>query len=167
VRHLALPVLALLLVTGCPKTQDPPPKAPATAPTPAAEPPPPAEPTKVAEGGPCAATAACAEGLVCTTETGACDKPPGCGPEDICPQVCYGVCAAPKGGGDEPGCETDADCRTFSNYCGGCACDALLESEAEPKCASRPVNCIVDPCRGRVARCLEGACVLRDGSDEK
>jgi hypothetical protein len=40
----------------------------------------------------CASTAECAAGQRCTTEDGACKRPPGCGPKDICPAVCYGVC---------------------------------------------------------------------------
>lgn len=42
--------------------------------------------------GPCAARADCAEGQYCTTETGACDAPPGCEVGSPCPTVCYGAC---------------------------------------------------------------------------
>jgi hypothetical protein len=42
---------------------------------------------------PCASTASCAAGEHCTTEDGDCNRPPGCGPTDICPDLCYGVCA--------------------------------------------------------------------------
>jgi hypothetical protein len=43
---------------------------------------------------PCLSTSDCRVGH-CTTEDGACNRPPGCGPNDICPAVCYGVCALP------------------------------------------------------------------------
>lgn len=164
VKRPLLALVPLLAALGCPKSgpDKAPASAPAAEPTPAAvSAPPPEAPPKVAAGGPCAATQVCAEGLVCTTEAGACDKPPGCGPDDICPQVCYGVCEAPPAAA-APGCKTDADCRTFSNYCGGCGCDALAASAPDPKCAERPVNCVMNPCQDKVARCLEGACVLRD-----
>ncbi len=41
---------------------------------------------------PCASAQACAAGEYCTTETGTCNRPPGC--EDACPDVCYGICSA-------------------------------------------------------------------------
>jgi hypothetical protein len=44
----------------------------------------------------CASSAECAAGERCTTEDGACNRPPGCGPRDICPTVCYGVCSTKK-----------------------------------------------------------------------
>lgn len=40
----------------------------------------------------CLATAECPAGSFCTTETGSCDRPPGCGPNDVCPTVCAGTC---------------------------------------------------------------------------
>jgi hypothetical protein len=44
------------------------------------------------KGKPCASAADCARGETCTTDRGACDRPPGCGPQDICADVCYGAC---------------------------------------------------------------------------
>lgn len=44
----------------------------------------------------CASSDACKKGEYCTTEDGACDRPPGCGPNDTCPSVCYGVCKKRK-----------------------------------------------------------------------
>jgi hypothetical protein len=41
----------------------------------------------------CRSTSECPLGARCTTEDGACNRPPGCKPGDICPAVCYGVCA--------------------------------------------------------------------------
>lgn len=42
----------------------------------------------------CASSASCPAGQHCTTEDGACNRPPGCGPTDICPAICYGVCTS-------------------------------------------------------------------------
>ena len=56
---------------------------------------------------------------------------------------------------EDGACSDDADCRTFSSYCGGCRCEALDADAPDPKCPQRSVACIVDPCRGKVARCLE------------
>jgi hypothetical protein len=40
----------------------------------------------------CAASEECKKDEYCTTEDGACDRPPGCKPDDICADICYGVC---------------------------------------------------------------------------
>jgi hypothetical protein len=56
------------------------------------------------------------------------------------------------------GCATDADCRLFSNYCGGCACAALGTTAPEPHCAKSEVQCFADPCRRARATCVSGAC---------
>jgi hypothetical protein len=50
-----------------------------------------------------------------------------------------------------PVCKTDQDCRSqvFSNYCGGCNCDALHVDEAIPTSCpdgTSLVNCFADPC---------------------
>lgn len=58
-------------------------------------------------------------------------------------------------------CQSDADCRLFSNYCGGCACTPLTQSEAEPKCPSDPVQCLLDPCQGKTAACTNGLCAVQ------
>jgi len=146
----------------------PPPEAPPPAAPPPEAPPPAATPAAGTAGAPCAATAECGAGLACTTEQGACDRPPGCGPEDMCAAVCYGVCAAPQASAPNPeptptpgpACETDADCVTFSSYCKGCGCLALKKGTKPPKCPSKPVNCLVDPCRGRSVSCQAGQCVV-------
>lgn len=111
---------------------------------------------------PCASTAECGEGRICSTETGACDRPPGCGPEDICAAVCYGTCvdrpAAATGS-----CQTDADCRAFSDYCTGCDCRALAKGAPDPTCAGPGVRCLVDPCLDKRGRCDGGRCVIATG----
>jgi hypothetical protein len=67
--------------------------------------------------------------------------------------------AAPRIGA----CATDADCHTWSSYCGEapCACRVLGRSDAEPRCLSASkVQCLVDPCQHKLAACQSGACVL-------
>jgi hypothetical protein len=60
-------------------------------------------------------------------------------------------------------CSTDADCSLYSNYCGGCSCDALGPFEKPIKCLD-PVQCLIDPCANKKAVCEEGSCVVSDGS---
>lgn len=57
-------------------------------------------------------------------------------------------------------CSANYDCRTFSSYCGTCACRALSARAREPVCRLRPVSCFVDPCDGRQAICVRGQCRL-------
>jgi hypothetical protein len=59
-----------------------------------------------------------------------------------------------------PHCTTDADCRLFSDYCGGCACRALDRAASDPKCGATIVQCFADPCQGKQAVCAAGACAL-------
>ena len=103
---------------------------------------------------PCASSASCNPGEVCTTEDGECNPPPGCGPGVVCPAVCYGTCR-PAGA-----CKTDADCRTFSDYCTGCDCRALSVDQKDPVCPGPGVQCLVDPCLNKQAVCRAGRCAL-------
>lgn len=98
-----------------------------------------------------------------------------CG-DTLCPsgQVCCnascGVCTDPGGlctqevcdPAPAAGCTTDADCRTFSNYCDGCACAALSSGESDPTCSGTTVACFADPCMNMDAVCdtATGACTL-------
>jgi hypothetical protein len=41
---------------------------------------------------PCASSQACGAAEYCTTETGTCNRPPGCEDGQGCATVCYGVC---------------------------------------------------------------------------
>ncbi len=43
----------------------------------------------------CASSQSCPDGGYCTTEDGACLRPPGCGRGMLCPAVCYGWCVPP------------------------------------------------------------------------
>ncbi len=112
-------------------------------------------------GAPCASTAQCGAGEVCTTEDGVCNAPPGCRPGMACPAVCYGTCRLKIRPPAPNRCRTNADCRTFSDYCVGCNCRALSVCQPDPKCPTPGVQCFVDPCHGKEAYCDAGACALR------
>lgn len=113
-------------------------------------------------GAPCMSTAQCGAGEVCTTEDGVCNPPPGCTPGMICPAVCYGTCRPRVILPPQPNrCRTDADCRTFSDYCTGCDCRALSICQQDPRCPTPGVQCFRDPCQGQEAFCRAGACALR------
>ncbi|MEM7676597.1 MAG: hypothetical protein AAF449_11400 [Myxococcota bacterium] len=171
--------LLLLSAAACSKAADraPAPAAPAPASAPVDESAPEMKPASApaaesanraaaigSEGVACASSSACPAGFVCTTESGACDRPPNCGPNDICPAVCYGLCeramAPPKGAAVT--CIRNNDCRTFSDYCGGCNCEAIGVDDEDPMCGGEKVKCVADPCQNKVARCVEGQCIIAD-----
>lgn len=66
-------------------------------------------------------------------------------------------------------CTSDADCRTYSSYCGEapCACLPLGKSASNPRCSGPAVNCFVDPCRKKIALCKAGSCVLQPPAAER
>lgn len=70
---------------------------------------------------------------------------------------CRCVPSAPKASS----CTTNADCRTFADYCTGCDCRALSTSDADPTCSGPGVRCLADPCGGKTAVCLAGSCSLQ------
>lgn len=120
---------------------------------------------RVASGGrACASTTMCAPGEICTTEDGVCNRPPGCAPGAICPAVCYGTCR--PGDGQPAACKSDADCRTFSDYCTGCDCRVLSVGQKDPVCPGPGVQCFVDPCFNKQAACENGQCVLRSTASQ-
>lgn len=111
---------------------------------------------------------------------------PKCPANKICPMMaCYEVCngkakqcvqtqACVQGAqwdskacaciatGPTPGtCATDADCRTFADYCTGCNCLALSSSEPDPTCSGPGVRCLADPCGAQTAACVSGNCSLQ------
>jgi hypothetical protein len=112
--------------------------------------------TVPADGGP-------ANGVQCGTNA--------CVAGEFCCNESCGICA-PAGGSctmqqclqPRAECKTDADCRTFSDYCTGCDCRALSNSAPPPVCEGPRVECFADPCMRKVAACENGACVLRVGS---
>jgi hypothetical protein len=108
---------------------------------------------------PCASSEQCKANEFCTTETGACNPPPGCRPGQVCPTVCYGVCRR------SIECRRDRDCRTFSDYCTGCDCRALARGEPDPVCPGPGVQCFVDPCLNQHAVCVGGQCELEPQSE--
>lgn len=93
-----------------------------------------------------------------------------CAPGDVCCNPSCGICTPPDGVciqiACEPpttgGCTSDADCRTFSDYCTGCDCRALGTSEPDPFCDGPGVRCFADPCMNQTATCnvATGACEL-------
>jgi hypothetical protein len=90
-----------------------------------------------------------------------------CPSGQVCCNASCGICTPPRGvctqqvcEPDE--CETDADCRTFSDYCTGCDCRALPVDAPDPVCPGPGVQCFVDPCMGGGAVCSSGRCQLAD-----
>jgi hypothetical protein len=62
-----------------------------------------------------------------------------------------------------PACAIDADCATFSDYCGSCDCHPVAAS-ATPDATCQgggDVACFADPCMGHRAACVAGGCVLQ------
>jgi hypothetical protein len=113
---------------------------------------------------------------------------PRCPPNQICPMIaCYidcnggskktctvamlcaqgyqwseARCACVPVPGKPSSCTTDADCRTYSDYCsGGCDCRALSSSDPDPPACANPTACLVDPCSSTTAVCVNGACSLQ------
>jgi len=168
----ALGSLALLvcgLVSGCDnKRTSPPPKDVEKAATPVAEgeTSPSDAAAKVAVGASDAGGSKA--GIPCGEST--------CGPGQVCCNASCGICTPPDGACIQMVCEpkdagtvmasarctSDADCATYSSYCGEmpCACLAVGKGGA-PKCKEpNAVKCLVDPCRGKTAACQSGACVV-------
>ena len=74
-----------------------------------------------------------------------------------------GGSATGAGGASAASCTADADCRLFSDYCGGCNCRPLAASDPDPTCPTPPVSCLVDPCRDQKAACKDGRCTAVAG----
>ncbi len=58
-------------------------------------------------------------------------------------------------------CKLDSECELYSSYCSDapCMCFAIAKGGGQPKCKTdRPVNCLVDPCGQKVAKCKDGTC---------
>jgi hypothetical protein len=59
-------------------------------------------------------------------------------------------------------CAAANACRTFSNYCGGCTCQALGTGAPDRVCEAGTVRCLLDPCQSHTAVCdPTGRCTLR------
>src|SRR4051812_1627392 len=90
-----------------------------------------------------------------------------CNDGEYCCNESCGICA-PFGAlciqqfcGPAQQCQADADCRLFSDYCTGCDCRALGPNDADPVCEGPGVRCFADPCQGKTAACVNGACVAQ------
>ncbi len=70
--------------------------------------------------------------------------------------------ASASGSGSIVNCQTDADCRAFSDYCTGCNCRALSITEPDPVCSGPGVRCLVDPCQNVQVGCNQGRCTAGD-----
>ncbi len=57
----------------------------------------------------CYSSESCGDGLICSTEQGACERPPGCDENAPCPAVCYGTCV-PKAKPAEARCISSNEC---------------------------------------------------------
>lgn len=58
-------------------------------------------------------------------------------------------------------CVADSDCAAYSNYCGGCGCEALPIWQKPALCDKPLAECLRDPCGGETAVCSGGVCVLK------
>jgi hypothetical protein len=104
-----------------------------------------------APGVPCGKTTCRAGQFCCNPSCGICTEP-----DEACTlQACEDPKTPPPAE-----CKTDADCRTFSDYCTGCDCRALARHETDPVCKGPGVRCFADPCGGQTATCQNGQCVL-------
>lgn len=101
-------------------------------------------------GSPCGPSR-CEEGLFCCNESCGLCAPRG----SLCSQRQCGSSPAASSQ-----CVVDSDCRPVSNYCEGCQCLPLGVLELEPACHGQTVACFLDPCRGKQAGCVNGACAL-------
>jgi hypothetical protein len=107
-------------------------------------------PTGVACG-----SATCGPGLVCCNAScGICTPP-----SSACIQI---ACDPKRDAAAGSPCKTADDCRLFDDYCTGCDCRALAKTDPDPKCASRPVQCLRQPCADKVPACVQGKCALAD-----
>lgn len=96
--------------------------------------------------------------------------PKRCAPGEVCCNASCGICTPPGSMCTQQMCESkpsscakDADCRTFSDYCTGCDCRALMKSEGDPTCSGPGVRCAADPCQKKQAVCRAGRCALVTG----
>ena len=86
----------------------------------------------------CHSDSECPAGMVCDLEN-YCLPPPGCGPGQDCPAVCYGMCVPDQPPNDYD-CTTDADCKPglVCDFvvCSGCVCgpNEPCDCPPEPEC---------------------------------
>jgi len=99
-----------------------------------------------ASGGQCRPTLTCAT-VLCAPDTRCVETPTGPSCQPI----------PPPGG-----CNVDADCRLYDQYCPSnpCGCEVLGFNQRPATC-SNPVQCFRQPCQGRTAACVNHACVVQ------
>ena len=96
----------------------------------------------------CTSTQDCQGDQICTVELGECNPPPGCGPDESCLAVCYGVCQS------EPSCDEvfcfapPPECgpgthleMDYPNCCGVCVPDNQRCEEPDPSLTCRTTGC--------------------------
>ena len=62
-------------------------------------------------------------------------------------------------------CNTDSDCRMFSDACGICSCRPFAKTSPDPKCPGGRMACLIDPCTGLGVFCRKGNCALGPPGD--
>jgi hypothetical protein len=98
----------------------------------------------------CGAARCAAGSICCNASCGICTAPgSGCTKQ---------LCEPPAGGGP---CKSDGDCRLEADYCTGCNCRPLASGQTLPPCAGPGVRCLLDPCGGATAACVNGYCVIQ------
>jgi hypothetical protein len=118
--------------------------------------------------GPCKQGAACpavCSGICRPADSGSTCGNTTCAPGTRCCNQSCGICAPPGTGCTQqacvsPLCLQDSDCRLVDDYCSGCDCRVLAKSSDLPACPGPGVQCLVAPCRGKLARCVNQACVV-------
>jgi len=97
----------------------------------------------------CGAARCAAGSICCNASCGICAAPgSGCTKQ---------LCEPPAGGG---ACKADGDCRVEADTCTGCDCRPLATGQALPPCAGPGARCLLDPCGGATAACVNGYCVI-------
>lgn len=149
-------VVCLLLMACNNRTPTPPSEAPKDAGVqPASSAPSPSASASASSGPTKCGDATCAPGEYCCNES--CSI---CAPKD---GSCIMTVCDPKEKPATAACKTDADCATWSSYCGDlpCACLAIGKNAGPPKCKQpNSVKCLVDPCLKKAAACQAGTCVV-------
>jgi hypothetical protein len=86
------------------------------------------------------------------------------------PKTSAGASAASAAPAQSSKCRRDADCDKKSLYCAEspCACVAFPAGGPAPACRDpkAQVQCFVDPCLRKVAKCDRGACVIDSAPTE-
>jgi hypothetical protein len=112
----------------------------------------------------CRTSQDCPAGTTCSTDRGVmqCDLPPACkdaNPPIPCFVACYGTCEQVVW---EDACNSDAECRIQADTCTGCDCRAIDPNTPPAVCDGPGVQCLVDPCAGKTAKCVNHACIVAD-----